>query len=278
MRAVEMTELLHRELTGKIIGAYYDVYNELSHNYPEFIYENAMLVDLQRRGISCTHQKEYQITYKNRLIGVQRLDVLVADQVVVELKVKPCLTPLDKAQSISYVKTAGCQVGLLFNFGNKKPEFERLYYEHGSRKPDFPTEKEIRSDLQYPEITCQIIGSLFEVHSVLGPGFIHRIYSRACSWELTSRGLDLRPIKQIAVFYRGRPVGEINLFHLLIEDKVMLFPVATKEMAQIRHENLRCWMQHQGIKLGILANFHALQMKPEFMKEGTLTEHFPMRD
>ena len=53
-----MTELLHRELTDKIIRVYYDVYNGLSRTYPEFIYENAMMQDLARRGIECSRQDD----------------------------------------------------------------------------------------------------------------------------------------------------------------------------------------------------------------------------
>jgi len=53
-----VTELLHRELTDKIIRVYYDVYNGLSRTYPEFIYENAMMQDLARRGIECSRQDD----------------------------------------------------------------------------------------------------------------------------------------------------------------------------------------------------------------------------
>ena len=64
-----MTELLHKELTYQIIGVYYDVYNGLSHTYPEYIYERAMMTDLQGRGIVCWQQEEYQIFYKEILVG-----------------------------------------------------------------------------------------------------------------------------------------------------------------------------------------------------------------
>ena len=73
-----MTELLHRELTNKIIRVYYDVYNGLSRTYPEFIYENAMMRDLARCGIECSRQDEYKVFYKDWLVGAQRLDIFVA--------------------------------------------------------------------------------------------------------------------------------------------------------------------------------------------------------
>jgi len=73
-----VTELLHRELTGKVIRVYYDVYNGLSRTYPEFIYENAMMRDLARCGIECSRQDEYKVFYKDWLVGAQRLDIFVA--------------------------------------------------------------------------------------------------------------------------------------------------------------------------------------------------------
>jgi len=59
-------ELLHKELTGKIIKRYYAVYNFMSHDYPEFIYKNAMIYELENAGIQCS-------TYKEKLVGIQKL-------------------------------------------------------------------------------------------------------------------------------------------------------------------------------------------------------------
>jgi GxxExxY protein len=71
-----MTKLIHAELTEATIGVYYDVYNDLSQTYPEFVYENSMMVGLeQEKGIPCVRQDEYEIWYKDRLVGKQRLDI-----------------------------------------------------------------------------------------------------------------------------------------------------------------------------------------------------------
>jgi GxxExxY protein len=92
-----MTELLHNNLTHTIIGVYYDVYNGTARTYPEFIYERAMMHDLRKKGLRCRQQEEYQVIYRDRLVGSQRLDLFVADKVVVEIKVAPQLTDLHKA-------------------------------------------------------------------------------------------------------------------------------------------------------------------------------------
>lgn len=262
-----MTELLHRELTDKIIGVYYDVYNGLSRTYPEFIYENAMMRDFGQHRIRCTRQEEYRIFYKEWLVGLQRLDIFVSEEVVVEVKVQPRLTRLDQAQTMSYLKTTGQQVGLLFNFGSPEPEFKRVFFAPRQSQPSSSPPEEEWPDLMFPEVSYQIIGGLFEVHNELGPGFIHRIYANACYRELQDRGLEVRPLREMTVFYRGEPVGEIKLGHLQIEGDIMLFPVTVRDKRQIEPENLRRWMASQGVPLGIMANFHAGRLEPMFMKE-----------
>ena len=129
-----MAELLHKELTGAIIGAYYDVYNHTSRTHPEYIYERAMAEELRRRKYTVICQDEHHVFYKERLIGIQRLDLFAVQEIVVENKVTERLSPLHKAQGLSYLKTVDKRVGLLFNFGGKTPEFDRLYFDPAKRE------------------------------------------------------------------------------------------------------------------------------------------------
>ena len=129
-----MTSLLHADLTGTIIGAYYEVYNHTLRAYPESVFERAMLVELGRRGQKATQQDAYRILYKGQLVGIQQLDLFVLDEVVIELKVAERLTALHKAQGLSYLKTVGKPVGLILNFGGAEPEFDRLYIDPGRRQ------------------------------------------------------------------------------------------------------------------------------------------------
>ena len=265
-----MTKLLHKETTGIIIGVYYDVYNGTGHAYPEYIYENAMTGDLRILHVSCRRQDEYQVLYKDKLVGVQRLDLFVANEVVVELKVAPALLPIHIAQAISYLKVVGKQVALLFNFGSPEPEFQRLYFEPRTPQNDLTTTihalPELPASYLTPELTYDIIGGLFEVHTILGPGFIHRIYTNACHHELRLRGLDVRPQKAYQVIYRNRPVGKIKFGHLLVGGSVFVFPVAIQDINDIRINNLKDWMRVQGIPIGILANFYDTSLHPTVLR------------
>lgn len=260
-----MTEWRHQELTGAIIGVYYDVYNGMGRTYPEYIYERAMMDDLQRKGIKCRQQPKYKIFYRDRLIGVQRLDLFVAGQVVVELKVAPNLTKLHKAQTISYLKVVGKEDGLVCNFGNPRPEFGRVYLRSPSTDNDPEASQEPQADwpanFLAPELTHEVIGGLYEVHSRLGPGFIHRIYAKATYHELALRGLEVLARKEYQVIYRGRSVGEIKFNHLQIGNTLMVFPVAIQDINDISINNLKAWMVTQNIPLSIIANFYPTRLK-----------------
>ena len=204
----KMTKLQYKELTGTIIGVYFDVYRGTARTYPEYIYEQAMLDDLRRKGISCRRQPEYEVLYKGERVGRQQLDLFVAGEVVVELKVSPELTKLHKAQAMSYLKVVGKQVSLLCNFGQSEPHFERLYFARplpqGESTALPPLPVNWPEDFLSPELTYEVIGGLLDVHTILGPGFIHRIYANAVYHELELRGLEVMPRREYQVIYRGR--------------------------------------------------------------------------
>jgi len=200
-----VTKLYQAEITSEILGAYYEVYNHTPRYYPEYIFERAMMVELQRRGHAATRQDEYHIYYKERFVGIQRLDIFVLQEVVVENKAVEKLTPLHKAQGLSYVKTVGKMVGMVLNFGSAEPEFARLYYNPAERLATAINPREPKQTIDanwlYPELTGVIIGGLHEVHETLGPGFVHRIYQNATYYELGLRGFACQPHKRMQVSY-----------------------------------------------------------------------------
>jgi len=260
-----MTELLHKELTSAIIGVYYDVYNGTARTYPEFIYERAMVYDLRQKGMSCQQQEEYQVVYKDKLVGSQRLDLFVADQVVVEIKAVPQLTDLHRAQAYSYLKVANKEVSLLCNFGGAEPDFERLFFKPRPTqdRPDgnLPPELNQISELLSPELTGAVISGLYEVHTILGPGFIHRIYANATYHELSLSGLEVLPRREFQVVYHGQTIGELKFNHLQIDNRLMVFPVAVQDINSLNIQNLKAWMKVQRVPIGILANFYPASLE-----------------
>jgi GxxExxY protein len=103
-------------LSGQIIEAAIDVHKQLGPGFLEAIYESAMKVALRHRGIVYEAQKEVTILFENEEVGVHRLDLLVGNEIVVELKAIKALEDVHFAQVKSYLKATGLHVGLLMNF------------------------------------------------------------------------------------------------------------------------------------------------------------------
>jgi len=105
------------ELTEKIIGAAIEVHRILGPGLLESVYEEALCVELELRGLKYQRQVPVEFHYKGRSIKGQKLDLLVEGQVIVELKSVSQLPDVAKAQVLSYLKATGLKRGLLINFG-----------------------------------------------------------------------------------------------------------------------------------------------------------------
>ena len=108
------------DLTEKIIGAAIEVHRVLGPGLLESIYEEALCVELQLRGTSFQRQVEMDVDYKGHIIKGQRVNLLVAGEVIVELKAIAHLPEVAMAQTLSYLKATGLKRALLINFGERK--------------------------------------------------------------------------------------------------------------------------------------------------------------
>ncbi len=103
-------------LARAVIGAAIDVHRGLGPGYQEAVYEDALAVEFSLRNISFARQYSTSICYKGQQVGAGKIDFLVGDRLVVELKAVESLLPLHLAQVISYLKATGSRLGLLLNF------------------------------------------------------------------------------------------------------------------------------------------------------------------
>ena len=104
------------ELAYKVIGAAIEVHRVLGPGFLESVYEEALCVELELRGIPYSRQHLVRVNYKDRAVGEARLDLLVNGELVLEIKAVNKLAPIHSAQAISYLKATGHQLGLLINF------------------------------------------------------------------------------------------------------------------------------------------------------------------
>lgn len=131
----------HQDLTRKIIGVFYDVYNELGHGFLESVYEKAMVIGLRDAGIKVAEQAPIMVRFRGEVIGDFRADLLIEDSVILELKAASGLEPAHEAQLLNYLRATEIEVGLLVNFG-PKPEFKRLIFdnERKNQRPQMSTD------------------------------------------------------------------------------------------------------------------------------------------
>jgi len=128
-----MTELKHKEITDKILKAFYTVYNELGTGFLESVYEKAIALVLKESELKVDSQKQLSVYFRNSIIGEFKPDLIINNCVIVELKAVKAIVPEHEAQLINYLKATEVEVGLLLNFGDK-PEFKRIVYENKRKK------------------------------------------------------------------------------------------------------------------------------------------------
>ncbi|MHC4693101.1 MAG: GxxExxY protein [Planctomycetota bacterium] len=120
--------LVHKDLTGQIIGAAMEVHSKLGSGFLESVYEGALAYEFELRKIIFEQQKEIPVFYKNKQVKLFVCDFVVDGRVIVELKAIKEITEIEKIQVINYLKAGGFPVGLLLNFGRKSLEYKRLVY------------------------------------------------------------------------------------------------------------------------------------------------------
>lgn len=127
------TGLKHAELTEKIIGMFYDVYNELDYGFLESTYAGAMAVALEDAGLAAVREVPVPVWFRGRKVGQYFADLMVANLVLVELKTGRNLEDAHEAQLLHYLRATEIEVGLLLNFG-VEPQFRRLLFDNPRKK------------------------------------------------------------------------------------------------------------------------------------------------
>ena len=107
----------YKLITEQIIGAAYKVHNTLGTGYLEKVYENALFIELDKRGLQVLSQHPIPVLYEGYIVGDYFADLLVEDCVIIELKAVENLHPRHEAQLVNYLSCTGHDIGLLINFG-----------------------------------------------------------------------------------------------------------------------------------------------------------------
>ncbi len=115
----------HKDITEKIIGCSYKVYNRMGFGFLESVYEKCMMIEIEKTGFHAECQKPITVYYANQPVGDFVADIVVNDTVIVELKSVKQLVQAHEVQLVNYLVATGKHVGLLINFGSEKVEIKR---------------------------------------------------------------------------------------------------------------------------------------------------------
>ncbi|HVU28057.1 MAG TPA: GxxExxY protein [Verrucomicrobiae bacterium] len=115
-------------ITEQLIGAAYEVHNVLGFGFLEKVYQRAMQVELQSRGIKVKLEPKIQVKFKGVVVGDYAADLVVADKIIVELKTDATYQSIHEAQLLNELRGTGIRLGYLINFGRERVEYKRMVF------------------------------------------------------------------------------------------------------------------------------------------------------
>lgn len=113
-------KILYKDLSYKLVGCFYEVYNKLGPGHKEDIYQKALIREFALKNISCETKKRLKIDYKGESVGTYEPDFIIDNKIIVELKSVLLMPKVYEKQLFYYLKGAGYKLGYLVNFGSDK--------------------------------------------------------------------------------------------------------------------------------------------------------------
>ena len=117
----------HADLTEKVIGCAYQVYNTLGCGFLESVYEKSLVIELLKIGMSVETQKAVDVYYDEQIVGSFITDLIIDNKIIVELKAVRNLALVHEVQLVNYLTATKIPIGLLVNFGETKVEIKRKF-------------------------------------------------------------------------------------------------------------------------------------------------------
>ena len=267
------------ELSREIIGAAIAVHRELGPGKPEAAYESALAHELGLRGLPHEVQKPVPVVYKGvKLECGYRLDVLVANTVVVEAKSVECIIPIHQAQVLTQLRLGGWKLALLLNFNVAvlKEGITRLVLgleEEGrvtaeaqrTQRATTGSQSHHRwrdnsGDAAAERLARVVVESAMEVHRELGPGLLPSAYVACLGHELHLRGMAFERKRQLTLSYKGVRLGQTDEVELLVGGKVVVTTRAVQALAPVHDAEMLSQLRLGGWRLGLLINFNTMRL------------------
>ena len=126
---VKDKDFLYKDLSYRIVGCFYDVYNELGPAHKEQIYHEALKIIFDEKGIKCTSKPRIKIIFRGKNVGIYEPDFIIEDKIIVEIKSLTKIPKVFEKQLYYYLRGTKYKVGYLVNFGDEKINIRRRVYE-----------------------------------------------------------------------------------------------------------------------------------------------------
>jgi len=120
------SEYKYSDITEVVIGCAMKVHSKLGRGFPECIYQRALAIELEKIKMPYQREQEWKVYYEGQLIGKRRVDFVIMDRVLMDLKAISNFDPSDYNQILNYLEAFNMEIGLLINFGKKSLEFKRF--------------------------------------------------------------------------------------------------------------------------------------------------------
>ena len=115
------------ELSGRVIGAAMKVHATLGPGFAELVYQNALALEMSQEGIPFEREVKLDVRYRGELVGSYRVDLLVAGDLILELKAVQTILPEHEVQVVNYLAATGLEHALLLNFGTKSLQIKKKF-------------------------------------------------------------------------------------------------------------------------------------------------------
>jgi len=270
----------HNELTHQVIGAAIEVHRELGPGKSEAAYEAALARELTLRGIPHRVQKPVPVVYKGvKLECGFRLDMIIAESLVLEVKAVELVHPVHRAQVLTYLKLGGWKLALLLNFqvALLKDGIERFVLgleEDGIATVAKGIEAETHftqdpvlhavvnsGDAEIERLAREVLAGALEVHRTLGPGLLASAYEACLCHELCLRGVAFERKKRLPLLYKGHLLPETDEVALLVGGKVVVQPRALISIQPVHEAELLSQLRLGSWPVGLLINFNTIQLR-----------------
>jgi GxxExxY protein len=254
-----------KALTGAVIGAGIAVHRELGPGVDEALYEQALSVQLGKEGISHVCQRPLPVSYKGAILDCgYRLDVLVENRLILELKALELILAIHEAQLLTYLQVAKRELGLLLNFDVPvlKEGIKRMVLSIARKSnPQTASDQRSHPSLQsFDLLSGEILAAAVEVHRELGPGLLRSTYEECLCHELQLRGLPFERHRTISLRFGERELRGVAEIPVLVAGRVPVSCLSVAKLSKLHCARLLARVRQGGWPYGLVLNFNVCSM------------------